>query len=374
MLADQLVSEKEFLSLFGWDDYFANQWELNKPEQDSSKWHLARVICEERGLYRVQMGAQKILSAAVSGKMQFGAKVRSDFPAVGDWVLLEIPQGTDRGIIQFTVPRKTIIFRKQIGSTSEPQILSTNVDYVFITTSVNEDLNFRRIERYLSIARDANCTPVILLTKADIRNDMDQVVADVRAQFPEIHVQALSKNNFEDVAFFRSCLRPGTTSIILGSSGVGKSTLANFLIGEETAKTQEIRDADSKGRHTTTSRNLYVSRYGGLIIDTPGMRELQLSDHAEGVRAEFSEIEEVMTKCKFGDCQHQSEPGCAILAALKLGTLPAEKWMSYNKLMDEARHAERKQSKAAAAEERKLWKKRTVDVRELSKTKKGKSD
>lgn len=370
MLADQLISEKEFLSSFGWDDYFVNQWDLYKPEGDTNSWRLARVICEERSLYRVQMGATKSLWAAVSGKMQFGAKIRSDFPAVGDWVMIEIPPGSDRGIIQFTVPRKTIIYRKQIGSTSEPQILSTNVDYVFITTSVNDDLNYRRIERYLSIARDANCMPVILLTKADIRDDMEKVVTDVRAQFPEVHVQPLSKNDFEEVAFFRACLRPGTTSIILGSSGVGKSTLVNFLIGEDAARTQEIRDDDGKGRHTTTSRNLYVSRYGGLIIDTPGMRELQLSDHGDGVRAEFSQIDDLITKCKFSDCLHQAEPGCAITAALKAGVLPLEKWSSYKKLMAEVRHAERKQSKAVAAEDRKNWKKRTVDVRERVKVKK----
>ncbi|MES2803484.1 MAG: ribosome small subunit-dependent GTPase A [Bdellovibrionota bacterium] len=362
-----LSSEEEFLELFGWDDFFESQI----PDRVSSSLFPARIVCEERNLYRVQLGLNQALWASVSGKMQFNAITRVDYPAVGDWVMVEFTNQSDRGLIHQVLQRKTTVHRKQVGSGSDIQILSTNVDYVFITTSVNNDLNYRRIERYLAIARDAGSIPVILLTKADTVDDIDAVVAGVEKEFSGVRVHTLSKNNFESAEFLKEYLKKGSTSVVIGSSGVGKSTLVNFLIDSDEIKTQSARDDDDKGRHTTTSRNLYVSRFDGLVIDTPGMRELQLSDQSEGVSSQFSDIEELMVSCRFRDCLHATEPGCAIVKALGDGKLPDDRWRSYLKLQAEVRNGLRKQDKGIASEDRKLWKKRNVDARNRARAKKG---
>jgi ribosome biogenesis GTPase len=252
------------------------------------------------------------------------------------------------------------------------QILSTNVNYVFITTSVNEDLNYRRIERYLAVVSESEATAVILLTKADICSDnITDIIAGVKRKFQGVLVHALSKNNFEESYFLSEYLKKGTTSVFIGSSGVGKSTLVNFLIGQDDIKTQDVRESDGKGRHTTTSRSLYVSRYGGLIIDSPGMRELQLLDHIDGVKTQFSDIEDLIKNCRFHDCHHQTEPDCAINGALSDDSLSEERWKSYQKFEAEVRHGMRKQNKVLAAEDRKIWKRNSINTRNKRHSKKG---
>lgn len=361
-------SEKEFLFLFGWDDFFQSQCS----DHVSGSLFPARVICEERNLYRVQTGLHHVLWSSISGKMQFNASTRVDYPAVGDWVLMAIPDQSDRGVIHQIIPRKTIIHRKEIGSSADIQILSTNVDNVFITTSVNEDLNFRRIERYLAVALGAGATPIILLTKADICPDnIDEIIARVECEFTGVTVKAISKDDYEKANFLPEYLKKGTTSVFIGSSGVGKSTLVNFLIGFDQIKTQSTREYDGKGRHTTTSRNLYISRYGGLIIDTPGMRELQLYDHGEGLEQQFSDIENLIQSCRFTDCGHKTEPGCAIRRAIDGDSLAEERWKSYQKLEAEIRHGLRKQDKVLASQDRKLWKKRSIEARNKGRSRKG---
>ena len=351
-----LDSEKKFLAVFGWDEYFASPQDSGI----SSSLFRARVIGEERNLYRVQITLNEVRLAAISGAMQFSAKSRADYPAVGDWVFVELSDQDGRATIHHIAPRKTLLQRKQVAS-EDMQILSTNVDYVFITTSVNDDLNISRLERYLSVAMEAGSTPVILLTKSDLGGDqIFSIVAKVQAAFPGVLVRALSKNEFEKEEFFSDYLKTGKTSVFIGSSGVGKSTLVNFLTGEDQAKTQDIREKDSKGRHTTTSRNLYISRYGGLIIDTPGMREIQLSDQAEEVQIDFSDVEELIAACRFSDCRHQADPGCAINKALESGTLLAERWKNY----------QASEAKILAAENKKLAKNKKSDSQYQRRSKK----
>jgi ribosome biogenesis GTPase len=366
------IPEKEFLSLFGWGDFFENQI----PDLVLNQSFPARIICEERNLYRIQAGPNKFFWASVSGKLNFNAFTRMDYPAVGDWVMVELPAQSERGIIHHILSRKTALYRKQIGASADKQILSTNIDTVFITTSANEDFNYRRVERYLSVALDSGAKPIILLTKTDVfKGGLENLIAVIQSHFSGFSVYSLSYEDFESASFLSEVLKPRTTSVFIGSSGVGKSTLINYLIdsdeNNEVIKTQEIRKSDGKGRHTTTSRHLYTSRYGGLVIDTPGMRELQLSDHSEGVSSQFSDVENLLGNCRFTDCRHNTEPGCVIKSALDEGSLSFERWSSYQKLEAEARFAERKQNKALASQERKAWKKLSVQVREKGQLKKG---
>lgn len=353
-----LVSQKEFLDLFGWDDFFQNQiksqMDVLSPNQIKNKLIPARVINEEKNLYRVQCGTDiqnDIHYACVSGKFLFKSSQRSDYPAVGDWVLIERPPSSDRALIHHVLNRKTTVYRKQIGSSADAQILSTNVDTVFITSSLNDDLNIRRIERYLTVVRDSGAKPVILLTKSDLYDGpIDQALFQMQQQFIDIDIHAVTKENFSEEDVFKKYLRPSKTSIFLGSSGVGKSTVVNFLIGNDQIKTQSVRESDDRGRHTTTSRALYISRYGGLVIDTPGMRELQLSDHSEGLSDQFSDVESLIAECRFTDCRHQTEPGCQILAAIDNQSLSVDKWFSYQKLESEVRHSIRRQQKTLSTQ------------------------
>lgn len=362
------TQNKEFLSLYGWNDFF----ESHLSEVDHENLFLARVICEERELYRLQFNTEQSLWASVRGKIQFEAASRVDFPAVGDWVLVDLPNQSDRGVIHHVLPRKTILQRKQIGSGSDLQILATNVDYVFISSSLNEDLNFRRLERYLVVTWESGCIPVLLLTKADLyQGDLVALLAEIEARFPGVSVHTISNTCFENAKFFEQYLQAGKTAVVLGSSGVGKSTLTNYLIGNGVIRTQDIREHDDKGKHTTTSRSLYSSRYGGLIIDTPGMRMLILSEHSDGAQTQFADIEDLFTRCRFGDCQHNSEPGCAIREALEEGSLSEDRWLSYLKLMAEIRFETRKRDKAAMAEDKKLWKKRGAIGRNNWRAKRG---
>lgn len=354
-------SHKEFLIHFGWSDFFENQlveYKTINTGINPDKLRPARVINEERNLYRLQFSNDKIVWSAISGKMQFNAFNRHDYPAVGDWVLAELPENSERSIIHHVFKRKTVLARKQVGSASDIQILSTNIDIVYITTSMNGDLNNGRLERYLTFAWDSGARPIILLTKSDLyTGSIEQAILDLKLRFNGVEIYSLTKNAFEETDCFRNYLTNGNTAVLVGSSGVGKSTIGNFLIGREEILIQEIRADDDKGRHTTTSRSLYESIYGGMIIDTPGMRELQFSVHEEGLQTQFADIEELITNCRYGNCKHQTEPDCAILNALVVGILDEIHWKSFKKISAEIRFAMRKQDKQLFAEDRKTWKK-----------------
>lgn len=363
-----MLNTKEFLNVYGWTAFFDGQ---DLPEYQEGLIS-ARVVGEERGLYRLQINTEQSIWASLRGKLQYEATSRVDLPAVGDWVLAEFLISSNRGVIHQVLLRKTLLQRKQIGSGSDVQILAANVDYVFITSSLNEDLNIRRLERYLVVALNSGCAPVILLSKVDLfLGDLPGVLTELGGLFPGLKIHVISSTNFEEACFFQEYLQIGKTAVVLGSSGVGKSTLVNYLIGDGRIRTQDIRQSDDKGKHTTTSRSLYISRFGGLIIDTPGMRELQLSDHSDGAHAHFADIEELFSQCRFGDCRHQSEPGCAVQEALGKSELSEERWQSYLKLIAEIRFETRKRDKAAMAEEKKLWKKRHAEGRNNWRAKRG---
>jgi ribosome biogenesis GTPase len=360
-------SHEEFLIHFGWNDFFENQlaefYTIN-PGKIPGKLRVARVINEEKNLYRLQFNSNEILWSSIPGKMQFTAQGRKDLPAIGDWVLAEVPDQSERAIIRHIFIRKTMLMRKQVGSASDIQILSTNVDTVFITTSLNGDLNLGRLERYLTFVLESKARPVILLTKSDLYlSDLQEVIDDLRLRFIGVEIHSLTKDCFEEAHFLKKYLGSGTTSVLVGSSGVGKSTISNFLIGREEILTTEVRESDGKGRHTTTSRSLYQTIYGGLIIDTPGIRELQFAGYLEGLETQFADIEKLIGFCRYNDCEHVTEVDCAVKSAIEDGSLDASRWKSYKKIAGEIRHGMRKENKWMLAIDRKVWKKRSIEAR-----------
>ena len=289
----------------------------------------ARVISQEKGLYKISTGtAEKF--AAVSGKYRFETATVSDYPAVGDYVVAEWPDDESNAVIQSLFPRKSCFIRKAAGLGKQEQIVAANIDTVFICMSLNNDYNIRRLERYLSVAFDSGAMPVIVLTKADICDVIDSKIAEVQNAALGVNVIAISSLTEDYKAVFEY-IRPGKTIAFLGSSGVGKSTLINKLTGKDDIATNGLRN-DNKGRHTTTHRELITLENGAFVIDTPGMRELGMWDNESGIDTTFSDIEELANSCRFSDCSHGAEPGCAIQKALAEGTLDPARWESYLKL------------------------------------------
>jgi len=302
------------------------------------------VVSEAKREYRVALGPDEV-TATCAGKLLGRAEGRGDLPAVGDVVAVEVrphPDGTSRATIHAVLPRKTKFSRRAAGLRDDEQIVAANVDTVFITVGLDADFNVRRIERYLAAVWESGATPVVLLTKSDLAADLDAKLAEARAVAGRAEVMAVSARTGDGVAAFRARLTPGETVAFTGSSGVGKSSLLNVLLGEETQRLQTTREHDSRGRHTTTHREMFTLPSGVRVIDTPGMRELQLWDTDEGIGAVFEDVVEIESRCRFGDCRHDREPGCAVRAALESGELDPARYESYRKLRAES---ERQQSR-----------------------------
>lgn len=322
----------------------------------------ARVAAQHRGGYDL-LTEQGLVGATSTGRLRRTDIPASDRPAVGDWVVAASIPGDTKVLIHDVLPRNSAISRKVAGLQTDEQVLAANVDTVFLVSSLNSDLNLRRIERYLTIAWDSSAAPAIILTKADLTTDVAGAIGQVEAVAPGVPVHAVSNLTGEGFEQLAPHLRSGRTVALLGSSGVGKSSLVNRLLGDERQKVKDIRE-DDKGRHTTTHRELLLLPHGGLIIDAPGLRELQLWDSYEGIDQAFSDITQLAARCRFGDCAHESEPGCAVKEALLNGELQRDRLESYNKLQRELRFLERKQDRKAAAEETRRMKRLSRQTRE----------
>ncbi len=312
-----------------------------------------RVAIQHRGAYDVLTDLGE-LRCAVPRRLVHEAATTADLPVVGDWVVVAPGPEDGSGTITAVLPRLTKFSRKTAWHAAEEQVLAANIDIALLVASMNEDLSLRRLERYLILAWESGARPVIVLTKADLHATPELVVAEVETiagGVPVLAISSVTGRGLEDVS---ALIGQGQTAVLLGSSGVGKSTLVNALAGEELLATQEIRE-DGTGRHTTTRRELIQLPGGGLVIDSPGIREVQLWVADDGIDEAFEDITELFAHCKFSDCAHDREPGCAVHAALEEGTLAADRWDSYLKLQAELAHLERKLDKRAASEARKQW-------------------
>jgi ribosome biogenesis GTPase len=293
--------------------------------------------------------------AALSGRLRHAAKGKLDLPAVGDWVMATVPDGKGLATIEAVLPRASVFTRRAAGRDHRDQIVAANVDVVLIVSSLNSEFSARRLERYLTLAWESGAKPVVVLSKADLCADPAALLREVESVAVGVPVQLTSARQPETLGALRALLQPNRTGALLGSSGVGKSTIINALVGHERQETGEVREADDRGRHTTTRRELVLLPGGGVLIDTPGMRELQLTDAGHGLLSAFDDIEALAAQCSFGDCTHGPEPGCAVQAAVAEGRLDPERLEHFHKLASELRHrASWSDKRAAAAEKQKV--------------------
>jgi len=314
----------------GWNAFF----EAHLAALEQPTWVAARVIRQDKHGLTLQNDSG-LLTGKVAGRLRKPGQHKADLPVVGDWVAGEMLNNEAKLSIQAVLPRKSKFSRKVPGKETREQVVAANMDILFLVSGLDHDFNPRRIERYVTLGWDSGAQPVILLNKSDLCEDTETALDQAREAAIGVDVHLLSAAMDQGLAVIRQYIKPGVTIAFLGSSGVGKSTIINALHGEEIMKTGEVRENDSRGRHTTTHRELILFPEGGLLIDTPGMREVQLWADEESLDEAFADIAQLALACKFSDCAHETEPGCAVKAAIEAGDLSAKRYKSYLKLKRE---------------------------------------
>ncbi|MCI0415746.1 ribosome small subunit-dependent GTPase A [bacterium] len=327
------------LQQLGWNSEFQNHFS----QLNLRNCIPARVAEENKGLYRV-FSEPGELFATIPGRIRFHAEDRTDLPAIGDWVAITPRVSEGRATIEAILPRKTVLSRKEAGKGLSEQVMATNLDTIFIVTSLNQDLNERRVERYLAIVWESGSQPVLLLNKADLCPDPEAFREMVYNVAHAVAVHILSAVSGEGLAQLAQYLEYNRTAAFIGSSGVGKSTIINALAGRVMQRVQSIREWDDRGRHTTTSRQMILLPEGGIVIDTPGMREVGLWESNTGISKTFQDLQDLASQCRFRNCKHKGEPGCAIAEAVEEGMLTQDRLDGYHKLQAELQFIERKSS------------------------------
>ena len=336
---------------WGWNSYFEAFWR-------GGEWKdavPARVVAQQRKFWRVA-GDFGECWAEASGKLRLAADKGADWPAVGDWVVAELHGAKSTAVIQEVLPRRSKFVRKSPGKKMEEQVIAANVETALLVSALDGDFNPRRVERYLAQCWESGARPVIVLNKADACEETRQKAAEMERVAIGTEVCVVSARTGEGFGELEEFLKPGHTLVLLGSSGVGKSTIANRLLGEMIQEVKPVRDSDSRGRHTTTTRELFALPGGALLMDTPGLREMQLWDVEDGVAQAFADIDSLAEECQFRDCSHEEEPGCAVQAALAAGTLDKARVENRRKLLREQEFLQRKVDPEARQEHKEQWK------------------
>jgi len=347
------------LAELGWNDFFAEAFAPYAAEGCVP----ARVTLELKGFFEVT-GESGARLGEVTGKFIHDARTAAQYPAIGDWVAVMPQPGDDtRANIHAVLPRRTKFSRKTVGEQVTEQVVAANVDTVFLVSGLDGNYHLHRLERYLAAAWASGAEPVVLLNKADLNDDTATITAGIAGIAPNVPVFVVSAQTRRGLKALASYLQPGKTIALLGSSGVGKSTLINRLVGERVQDTQEVREADNKGRHTTTQRELFVAPSGVIVIDTPGMREISPWDAGAGINAAFDDVAAVAARCKFRDCAHTVEPGCAVQAALADGSLTTERWQAYLRMQRASAYEARRTNPAAQLRQKVDYKKITKALR-----------
>ncbi len=351
MTVSPAASAGQGLRRLGWDA----RWEEAAAAFRGPGRDFGRVIVERRESY-VLGAAEGDREAEVSGRFQFEADSPADFPKVGDWVVLTDYPAEGKAVIHAVLPRRSRLSRSAAGRRTEEQVLAANADVILLVQGLDFDFNVRRLERQMVMIRESGAEPAVLLNKADLRPDVDPFLAEARAALPDAAVLAVSTRTPDGLATLRAYLRPARTHLLIGSSGVGKSTLINALAGRDLLPTAAVREDDSKGRHTTTRRELIVLPGGALLIDTPGVREFGLWEADEAVEDIFADIAALARECRYKDCVHGREDGCAVRAAIDSGELDAGRLESYVKLRKELAFREAKRREKPGSD-KKEWSK-----------------
>ncbi|MFN7986765.1 MAG: ribosome small subunit-dependent GTPase A [Thermoanaerobaculia bacterium] len=339
------------LSRFGWDHDHETLFENHAREGLVP----GRVLTAARESYRLATPLGE-LAAELSGRLRFAADSPADLPAVGDWVAARVYPGDGLAVVDAVLPRRSALVRRAAGRRDEAQLLAANVDLLLVAAPLGGDLRARRLERFLSLAREAGVAAAVVLTKSDLEERPADAVAAARAIAGDAAVLAVSARTGDGLDSLGALLVPRRTAALLGPSGAGKSTLVNALLGEARQATLEVREADSRGRHATTHRELFALPSGALLVDTPGLRELALWDGADGIAATYDEVSALAAACRFRDCRHEAEPGCAVREAAVSGGIDAGRLEAFGKLRREEEALEMRRSLGAARAERLRWK------------------
>ncbi len=355
------------LEILGWDGYFNSKFE----EYSKFGFEPARIIVEHKERYKIftQYGE---MPAEVTGKFMHLSETSSEYPKTGDWVAVSVFKDENKAIIHHVVERKTKFSRKQAGELTEEQVIAANIDSIFIVQGLDDNYNPARLQRYATAVSACSIEPIILLNKTDIAENLDSKLSEVTELLKGITVLKISAKTGKGFDDLNSFIKKAKTYAFVGSSGAGKSSIINRISGVDVAATNEVREKDSKGKHTTTARELFILNSGGLLIDTPGMRELQLWSEDGSIGSGFDDIDVFAAQCKFADCNHETEPECAILKAIEDGTLEKKRYDQYLKLKREAFHMLAKVDEKAALEKRKKDKDFGKMYKSVMKCKKGK--